>query len=152
MIRQASEELYALVAPVVEGLGYELLGIDQGRRGRRVVLTVYIDHPDGIGLDDCERVSEQISGVLDVADPIPGSYLLEVSSPGLDRPLFRREHFERHAGAWVRVRLAGDAGGRRNYTGLLRGVEGEEVVLEVDGAEVRLALAAIERARLVPQL
>ena len=143
---------YELLAPVVEKMGYELLGTEyQGSRGSGT-LRLYIDSPEGITLDDCEAVSFQVSGVLDVEDPIPGRYSLEVSSPGLDRPLFKPEHFERFAGQRAKLRTDQPRDGQRNFRGTLRGMRGDDVVLELEeGEEVALPLEDIERARLVPE-
>lgn len=151
-MRHASARLYGLIRPVVEALGYELVGIEYAAGSRSGLLRVYIDGAEGIGVEDCRRVSHQVSGVLDVEDPIPGHYNLEVSSPGLDRPLFEPEHFDRFAGQTVRVRLRSPREGRRNFKGLLQGITGDQVVLAEDGEEVRLPFAEIERARLVPEL
>ncbi len=147
----AGRGLRGLVEPVVVGLGYELVGIEEGALGRGGVLRVYIDSRTGITLRDCERVSQQISSVLDVEDPIRGSYTLEVSSPGLDRPLFRLEDFERFQGARVRIELKAPAGGRRRFLGRLLGVAGTEIVVVAeDGEQHRLPFGAIRKARLVP--
>lgn len=145
-------KLTELVRAVVEPMGYECVGVehDTGRQGG-AVLRVYIDHVDGIGLDDCEAVSHQLSGALDVADPIAGHYDLEVSSPGLDRPLFALEHFRRFSGARVRIRLAEKLDGRRRFDGRIAGVDGETVLLDSDGERVALPFARIESARLVPE-
>jgi len=149
---QVPEKLRNIVQPTVEGLGYELVGVEFHGGSRNGLLRIYIDQESGISLDDCQAVSEQVSAVLDVEDPIPGHYTLEVSSPGLDRPLFEAEHFRRFAGQQVRIRLAVALEGRRKWSGLLKGVEGEAVVVEVDGRDVRLPLDGIEQARLVPEL
>jgi len=150
-MRGQSEELEKLIGPVVTALGYELIGVEQLRQGRAALVRVYIDSAAGIALADCERVSHQLSGVLDVADPIRGAYTLEVSSPGLDRPLFTREHFRRHAGALAKLRLQRPVDGQRQFRGRLCGVHGAEVILDVGGAQVRLPLELIERARLIPE-
>jgi len=132
-------------------MGYELVGIEFAGGERGGLLRIYIDHPEGIGVDDCQQVSYQVSGLLDVEAPIPGHYTLEVSSPGLDRPLFDREHYQRFAGQRIRVRMAIPQGGRRKFEGLLQGLEEAYVVLEQDGETVKLPLAEIEQARLVPE-
>ncbi len=132
-------------------MGYELVGVErlpQPRRG--MLLRLYIDHEDGITLADCERVSHQVSGILDVEDPIPGEYLLEVSSPGLDRPLVKREHFERFIGSVVRLQLHRPLNGRRRFKGKLLAVTEEDITVEDSGEHYTLPLGAIERARLVP--
>jgi ribosome maturation factor RimP len=118
--------------------------------GKSGVLRVYIDHPDGIGLDDCQAVSYQVSGVLDVEDPIRGQYSLEVSSPGLDRPLFQGRDFERFAGSAVDVRLLAPVNGRRKFRGVLGGLRDGQVVVQMDDEELVVALDEIDQARLVP--
>jgi ribosome maturation factor RimP len=150
-MKRVSESLLKIVEPAVTGLGYELVGVEYHPQPRNGLLRVYIDQPEGITVDDCERVSHQLSGVLDVEDPIRGHYTLEVSSPGLDRPLFTVEQFERFAGNRVRIRLSAPLAGRRNFSGRLCGVENDNVVVEVDGDETRLPLDSIEQARLVPE-
>lgn len=147
-----SEELIQLLEPTVEGLGYELSDLELKLGGRDGVIRVYIDKPDGIGLEDCETVSRQISAVLDVEDPIPGHYVLEVSSPGLDRRLTKVEHFQRFTGETVKVKLRFPLEGRRNYRGQLMTVDEESIEVEVDGQSHRLPIATIASARLVPSV
>ena len=125
------EQLQALVAPVVEALGYQCWGVEFLSQGRHSLLRIYIDkQPDGVLIEDCEIVSRQISGVLDVEDPISAEYTLEVSSPGMDRPLFTLEQFASHAGEQVKIKLRSPFEGRRNFQGLLRGVEEQDVVVQ----------------------
>lgn len=150
-MRQAPANVQAVVEPVVTSLGYELVGVEYLMQGKHGLLRVYIDTDDGIVLEDCQRVSHQLSGVLDVEDVIKGQYQLEVSSPGLDRPLFNAAHFERFAGHEVKLRLTAPLEGRRKFRGVIEGVDDDRVVLVVDGEEVRLPLAGIDRANLVPQ-
>ncbi|MCO3281620.1 ribosome maturation factor RimP, partial [Pseudomonas aeruginosa] len=140
------EQLQALLAPVVEALGYECWGVEFISQGRHSVLRVYIDRPEGILIDDCEAVSRQVSGILDVEDPISGEYTLEVSSPGMDRPLFTLEQFAKHAGEQVKIRLRSPYEGRRNYQGILRGVEEQDVVVLVDDHEYLLPIDSIDKA------
>ncbi|HKJ22484.1 MAG TPA: ribosome maturation factor RimP [Gammaproteobacteria bacterium] len=142
-------ELHRLIEPVVKRLGYELLGVDFKPQG---LLRIYIDSPLGITLSDCETVSHQVSGLLDVEDPINGAYTLEVSSPGLDRPLFTREHFSRFAGHRVRIQLHGKQDGRRKFTGVLRGLQQDSVVIEEDGHLVNVPMESIAKANLVPEI
>jgi ribosome maturation factor RimP len=145
-------QLQQLLAPTVTALGYELVGVENIRRGGHTeLLRVYIDSPNGITLSDCEQVSYQISGVLDVQNPIPGAYNLEVSSPGLDRPLFTQEHFKRFIGHQIKVRMIEAFDGRRNFTGLLQQVPNGNVVVVVDGTEYSLPYEKIEKAHLVPE-
>lgn len=151
-VARASEKLLQPIAAAVRGLGYELVGVEHLPQGRHSVVRVYIDTDAGITVDDCERVSRQVSGVLDVEDLVRGHYVLEVSSPGLDRPLFTAEHFARFAGHKVKLRLSLPIAGRRNFTGLLRGVQTDAVVVAVDdGQEMRFSVDNIEQARLVPE-
>jgi len=144
------EQLQALLAPVVEALGYQCWGVEFISQGRHSLLRVYIDHPNGILIDDCEKVSRQISGVLDVEDPISGEYTLEVSSPGMDRPLFTLEQFAAHVGAQVKIRLRSPYEGRRNFQGVLRGVEEQDVVVQVDNHEYLLPIESIDKANIIP--
>lgn len=148
---QATNRLQAIIEPSVSALGYELVGIEYLPQGRYSLLRVYIDSEAGITVDDCEKVSRQLSGVLDVEDPIKGQYSLEISSPGLDRPLFTPEHFARFAGQQVQVRLQQPLNGQRKFKGLLRGMDGEEVLIEIDGGELRVLPEEIDKANLIPQ-
>ncbi len=150
-MRQAPANVLNVIEPVVESLGYELVGVEYLTQGRDGLLRVYIDAEGGIRVEDCQRVSHQLSGVLDVEDVIKGHYSLEISSPGLDRPLFSAAHFARFAGSEVKLRLDAPLNGRRKFRGTLIGVEDGEVRLLVDGEEVRVPLASIDRANLVPQ-
>ena len=132
-------------------MGYELVGVEFNSGQRNSVLRVYIDTEQGVTLEDCQAVSHQLSGVLDVEDPIKGNYSLEISSPGLDRPIFKATDFDRFAGRRVKIKLATPQAGRRNFTGQLQGVQDEDVVLLEDDNEIRLSLSRIDTARLVPE-
>lgn len=150
-MRDAEDRLHRAVSAVVEGLGYELVGIER-RQGRGAGLVrVFIDKEAGITLEDCERVSHQLSGVLDVEDLIRGAYTLEVSSPGLDRPLFTPAQFERNVGATVRLGLTRSLDGRRKLVGRLEGVQDGEVVIAGESGTYRVPFDLIEKARLVPE-
>jgi len=151
-MRAGQDGFRAMLAPAIEALGFELVGTEVVRGGGQAVFRVYIDRPEGITVDDCAAVSRQVSAILDVEDPIPGQYVLEVSSPGLDRPLMRAQDFERFAGSLATVRTAQPVGGRRNFKGVLLGVNAGQVGIEVDGTRLELPLALIEKARLVPEL
>lgn len=151
-MRQESWKLRKLLEPVISAMGYELVGLEYQSRGKSGVLRIYIDKEGGVNLDDCQRVSYQVSGVLDVEDPIPGRYTLEISSPGLDRPLFTAEDFIRFAGRLATIRLNPPLQGRRKFTGVLRGVRDGNVLLNEEGQEISLPLDRIERARLVPNV
>lgn len=157
-MQRANDRLINLVRSVVEPMGYETLGIEHAQAGSaQAVLRVYIDHENGIKVDDCEAVSRQLSGVLDVEDPISGHYDLEVSSPGLDRPLFTVKQIERQRGSRIRVRLEQKLDGRRNFEGEVLEVsdDGQTLVLSLDdGREpyrVELPTEQIESARVVPE-
>lgn len=145
------DKLLNLLAPEIEALGYELVELDAPAPGGSGTLRIYIDGDDGIGLEDCERVSHRVSGVLDVEDPIPGQYVLEVSSPGLDRPLRTEEHFRRQAGRVVKLVLAAGRPGRRRYKGAILGIEDGVLEIQVDDERLKLPLSEIESARLVPE-
>lgn len=150
-MRKAPEGLQGLIRRPVEALGYELVGIEMFSKGRfGAVLRVYIDHQDGIDLDDCSTVSHQLSGILDVADLITSRYDLEVSSPGLDRPLFELAHFERFKGHKVRVVLATLVQGRRKFNGILAGADGDDVLVEEGEVIYRVPFEQVETARLAP--
>jgi ribosome maturation factor RimP len=145
------ERLIGLVEPLLEGLGYELVELEfSGGRGS-AMLRVFIDRPSGVTIDDCERVSHELSALLDVHDPVPVAYRLEVSTPGLDRVLRTPTHFGRFAGARVAVELLAPRDGRRRYTGRLLRSDADGCTLEVDGVDVTLRYPDLLRARLVPE-
>lgn len=145
------ERLTEVLAPVAESLGCELWGVEYNTHGRRALLRIYIDKADGIGVEDCERVSRQASSVLDVEDLIRSEYTLEVSSPGMDRPLFTLDQFVRSIGEQVAVRLRLPFEGRRKFSGLLKAVENDEIVLQVDEEEYLLPYETIDKANIIPQ-
>ena len=145
-----SEELARLLQPTIERLGYELSDLEARLDGGRGVLRVFIDKPDGIGLDDCERVSLAVSALLDAEDPVPGQFDLEVSSPGLDRKLTKSEHFQRFMGENVKVQMRFPIAGRKRFRGTLVSSDAENIVVNVDGESHSLPMATIDTARLVP--
>jgi ribosome maturation factor RimP len=149
-IRLKSVKLTNLLKPLVEDLGYEFVGLEHGNNPKNPVLVVYIDKQDGIAVEDCERVSREVAALLDVEDPIPGRYNLEISSPGLDRPLFTLEQFEQFAGEVARISLYAPQEGRRKFKGKILGTEGDQVKLALDESEVMLELGNVAKARLVP--
>ena len=163
------ERLIGLVEPVLASLGYELVDVEFAGGGSDVTVRVYIDWPggeppvgwapgvdeenrsyEGIGVDDCEKVSRELSALLDVEDPISSSYALEVSSPGADRILRTPGHFRRFVGERVHVELKQAREGRRRYTGQMTQVDDEGIELNVDGEPVAMSLAEIGKARLAP--
>jgi ribosome maturation factor RimP len=150
-----TDRLRDLLAPALEKLGYELIQVEQVAT-RRPVLRLYIDRladdAGGVTLDDCQKVSEYVSGLLDVEDPLPGAYSLEVSSPGLDRPLVTVEHFRRFLGSEARVQLHRPVNGARRLRGRLCGEANGVIEIDVDGQRLAVPLADIRAARLVPDL
>jgi ribosome maturation factor RimP len=142
--------LYELLEPGVRAMGYELVTVEMTGRGRSSLLRVYIDSPQGITVDDCARVSGQVSAILDVEDPIPDHYTLEVSSPGMDRPLCKLDHFRAVIGQRIKIRTSSPVCNRRGFTGTLAGVAQEGVSLDVDGERYDIPMSVIVRARLVP--
>jgi ribosome maturation factor RimP len=144
------DELQKLLVPTIEGLGYELMDLEAKLSGGSGVLRVFIDKPDGIGVEDCEKVSLAVSALLDVEDPVPGHYDLEVSSPGLDRKLTKVEHFQRFKGEIIKVQMRFPIDGRRRFRGTLVSSNDENIVVEVDGESHSLSMATIDTARLVP--
>jgi ribosome maturation factor RimP len=143
-------KLTQLLQPLVEDLGYEFVGLDFGSDPNNAVLVIYIDKDSGIAVGDCEKVSREVAALMDVEDPIPGHYNLEVSSPGLDRPLFTPEQYQQFIGEVVRVSLFAPQEGRRKFKGTILGAEGGQVKLELDGSEVLLEMSNIAKGRLVP--
>lgn len=146
-------ELENLIAPAVIALGYELWGCELVSAGKhRKLLRVYIDRPQGVNVDDCAKISRQISAVLDVEEPITGAYLLEVSSPGLERPLFTLAQCQRYVGAKIRVRLRVALNEQKNFTGILQSVDGERLVLRLDQqSDLELAWRDVDKAHLVAE-
>jgi ribosome maturation factor RimP len=145
------DRLQAMLEPLVESLGYELVLLEFSPHKGSAMVRLFIDAPGGITLDDCEKVSREVEGVLDVEDPIPQNYRLEVSSPGLDRPLVKPAHFERFAGSVAKVQLVAPRNNRRKFQGVLKGLKDGRVVLDTaDAGTVEFGLDEIERARLVP--
>ncbi|MCC5866773.1 MAG: ribosome maturation factor RimP [Wenzhouxiangella sp.] len=149
----ANDKLDALLAPVVEDLGYEFVGIEYSSNPKNRVLRIYIDEPErGIGVDDCEQVSREVSAVLDVEEPIPGQYTLEVSSPGIERPLFTAEQFRRFTGEQARVQMHTPVDSRRKFKGQIVAVDDQTVTLLVEDRQWELPIAGIMKARLAPDM
>ena|SRR5689334_18045475 len=144
------ERLTALIEPLAGSLGYELVELEFAAGRSHGVLRIFIDRPEGIRVEDCERMSREVSALLDVEDPIPTAYTLEVSSPGFDRVLRTKPHFERFVGERVHVELKVPREGRRRYTGLLRQVADAGIEIEVDRQMVNVPFAEIGKARLAP--
>ena len=144
--------LTQLLQPIVEDMGFSLWGIELISPGRRPTVRLYIEADAGVTVDDCARVSHQVSGVLDVEDPINGEYTLEVSSPGVDRLLFQADHYVLYVGELLDVRLRLPIEGRRRFKGTLGSAGGESIVIVVDDRPFNLPLRSIDRARAFPRL
>ena len=144
-----SDQIEQLIEVPIETLGYELVGVEHIKNGSNTILRIYIDAEQGISIEDCERVSHQVSGILEVEEPITSAYSLEVSSPGFDRPLFKERDFVRFAGSEVKITMKLPVQGRRNFKGSLQGVSDGNVLVEVDGEVYDLPLTKLSKARLV---
>lgn len=145
------DKLFELLEPTINELGYDLVELECRSNPKSGLVRLYIDKPGGITLDDCEKVSHQVSGVLDVEDPMAGEYSLEVSSPGLDRPLRTLQHFQAVVGQKIKVELEKpDAKRRWRFTGTLAAVNGELLKLELDDEVIEFERAELKKARLVP--
>lgn len=144
-----AQDLEQIIEPVVKGFGCELWGFDYRAFNNSALLRVYIDKESGVTMADCASVNHQLSGVLDVEDPIKVAYTLEVSSPGIERPLLRPEHYRMFMGERVKLRLKWPLEEQRNYVGILRAADDEEVELMLENREVRIPLEAISRGRLL---
>lgn len=144
------EKLVQLLEPVVEALGYELVLLEFSPNSHNALLRLFIEAPGGTGLDDCEKVSREVAGLLDVDDPISTPYSLEVSSPGLDRPLAKPAHFERFLNEQARIQLVAPKNGRRKFVGWIRAAGVHAMTLETEQGAVEIEYSEMERARLVP--
>jgi ribosome maturation factor RimP len=142
------ERLIALIEPLLVQIGYELVELEYSAGRTQAVVRLFIDKPAGVGVDDCERVSREVAALLDVGDPVPTAYTLEVSSPGFDRVLRVPGHFERFLGSRIFVELKAPRAGRRRYTGTLQSVSDAGIGLEVDGQRIEVPFAEIGKARL----
>ena len=147
-----SDQLSELIQPVVKAMGCELWGIEKLSMGRYSTVKIYIDSEKGVDIEDCTKVSRQVSSLLDVEDPMSGEYTLEVSSPGLNRRLFKLDHYSAFIGSEVRIRLKRPYEGKRKYSGQLRGVEGGEIILGHQDEEILFPFEEIERANVVPSI
>jgi len=145
----SSARLTKLLQPLIEDLGYEFVGIDQSSNPKNPTVVIYIDRPEGIAIDDCATVSREVAALLDVEDPIPGHYNLEVSSPGLERPLFTAAQYESFSGEQVAMTIYAPVDGRRKFKGTILAVSGDTVTIDQDGTEVALELNNVVKARLV---
>ncbi len=143
------DQLSELLRPAAEALGYEFLGLEYVSQGTHSVLRLYIDHENGINVDDCAKVSHQASGLLEIEDPIASQYTLEVSSPGVDRPLFSLEHFKKVVGETINIRCHMGVNGRRKFKGKLLEIDAQTLVIEVDNQTFEVDFQDIDKANLV---
>jgi ribosome maturation factor RimP len=143
-----NEELVQLIEPTINDMGYELWGCEYLSQGKHSLLRIYIDKPDGIGIEDCQAVSKQVSAILDVEDPIQGNYNLEISSPGIPRPLFSGCQYNRYLGQAVDVKVFKPVNGKRKFNGIIHSVDENGVVLDINGEHQELYFSNIVRAYL----
>jgi len=144
------KKLNDMFEPVIESMAYELIGVELTGSGNGTVLRIYIDAEKGITVDDCQAVSYQVSGILDVEDPLQNHYTLEVSSPGLDRPLVKPQHFKQFIGELVKIRSTEAVLGRKNFKGILESFDGEYLYVAVDNEVYEIPFDIVEKANLVP--
>jgi ribosome maturation factor RimP len=149
---QVALRVQKATAPVIAALDYELVGVEYLVQHGRPTLRIYIDKPGGVNVDDCKRVSDQVSALLDVEDPVGFPYNLEVSSPGIERPLFEARHFVQFSGHRAKIRMKSLFQGRRKFVGVIEGVQGGEVLILEGDRKISLSLANIEKAHLVPEV
>ena len=151
-MRQSMNHLWELFEPVVTGMGFELVEIEFNAHPKNKILRLYIDKENGILIEDCTAVSRQVSALIDVEDPIDGFFNLEVSSPGLDRPMRKIEDYERFKGEMVKIKTSMPQNGQRNFKGQILGTEKDSIIIMFEEKEVSLLLSTIEKARLIPNI
>ncbi len=151
-MKQAEETLQRRLALLITAMGYEFVGCELLRQGRQSLFRIYIDSDSGVTLEDCSKVSYQVSAMLDVEDPIQGRYTLEVSSPGLNRPLFERKHFQKYIGSQIKVRTNSLVNDRRRFVGTLLRVEEVNIYMLVDGIEMALPFTSVEKANVIADI
>lgn len=143
------KDLSDIIRPVVDSMGYTYWGLQFNRQRRRAVLRVYIDHPDGITLDDCSSVSNRLSGVLDVEDAVRQSYILEVSSPGIERPLLNNQHYELYIGAKIKVKSYLPLNNRKNFIGRLEAADEHSITLKIEQELIDIPYSTIKQSQLL---
>lgn len=147
-----TEQLRCLLAPTVEDLGYEFVGCELHNQHWHSLLRIYVDRPGGVTLDDCARISRQIRAVLNVENSINGRYDLEVSSPGIERPLFALDHYRQYVGCEAKFCLRIPRNGRRNYRAVIKAVEGEKIIIQLEEELLEIAFSDIDKAKLISDL
>ncbi|RDI42457.1 Ribosome maturation factor RimP [Aquicella lusitana] len=150
-MKKIDPELHERLAKLISSMGYELIGCELLSQGRQMVFRIYIDSPKGVTIDDCSSVSYQVSAMMDVEDPLQGRYSLEVSSPGINRPLFELGHYQKQVGSRVKIRLYSPINQRKQYKGVLKRVEDENIYLLVEDSEqeVVLPFSTIEKGNVI---
>lgn len=148
-MKSSAEKVTQLIEPTVQALDLELWGVEHASQGKYSVLRIFIEREAGVTIDDCERVSRQVSAIFDVEEPIAGEYTLEVSSPGMDRLLFTPQQFQRYRGEEVSVRMRTPVDGRRKFKGTLTDVVDDIIHIQVDGSDFELPHGDIEKANIV---
>lgn len=144
------DKLSELLAPIVEDLGYRFWGLEYQVRKADALLRIYIDHKNGISVDDCATVSHEVAGILDVEEPITMAYILEVSSPGMDRILFSAAQFSEYVGQDVKMKLNQMVDKRRKIKGIIASVDGEQITINSEQEEITIKFDQIMRARINP--
>ena len=145
------DEIEQLLKPTIDSMGYELWGCEYLAQGKHSLLRVYIDKEDGIGIEDCEQVSRQVSAILDVEDPISGNYSLEVSSPGIPRPMFRNWQYQRYIGQVAHIKLFKPVAGTRKFTGIIMTANEGTLVLDINGVQQDFLFSNIAKANLTAE-
>jgi len=144
-------QVESLVSPVLENLGYVLIEQELANESGRWVLRLYIDKEGGVTIDDCARASRGIEDLLEVEGAVPVAYNLEISSPGVFRPLRKRDDFEKFQGERIRLKTLEPVDGRSNYLGILLGFEGDDIMMMVDGEKYKIPYSALSKAKLEPE-
>ncbi len=148
-IMSITDQVKKLAVPLLDSLGLELFDLTYQKTGKRGMLRIFIEKEQGITLDDCQRVSREIGALLDIKDVVPGSYILEVSSPGLNRPMRNEQDYLKYRGSRIKVHLLTKISDRKIYVGINRGIEQETLILEIsENREIRIPLSNISRANL----
>ena len=150
-MKRDHSHLWDLFEPVISGMGYELIEIEHFPNPKHGVLRLYIDKEGGVDVEDCSNVSRQISALIDVEDPVSGQFNLEISSPGLDRPLRRVKDFHRFTGSLVKIKTVVPMDGQRNFKGRLLKADDDVLVIETDTEEISMPMSAVDKARIVPE-
>lgn len=151
-MKQAAATLRDRIATLIQAMGYEFIGCEWTQQNRSKILRIYIDKDQGITLENCSHVSRQVGAMLDVDEPLLGEYSLEISSPGIDRPLFEIAHYQKQIGQRIKLRLRTPIDGKRNLVGTLSRIEGEQIYLLVNAMEIVIPFSTIEKANVIADI